>query len=376
MESGVINGFNKLGISTSEFRHELTDYDTDSNYMRALSDFLMTHSSINAVFSVNYVPIIAMVCKAHHIPYISWIVDCPCLTLYSNTLSYPTNYVFLFDRLQVERFSSINPGHIFHLPLAFDPTVYSNYQHSQEEDKAYSCNISFVGSLYTQNNQYDEIYESLPARIRGYADGIVASQLNLFGCNLIPDSISDEWAKEFTHHAGFKILSNYNPCYREFISDYFLGYKCTQLERTTIMKSITIFDNTRLYTTSDTSSYPEINNCGIADSLTVMPKVFASSKINLNITLKTISSGIPLRCFDIMGMGGFLISNYQPELAEYFVDGEECVMYYTIPDLLSKIEYYLSHESARIRIAKQGQQKVLSQFSFEHQLTQMFRMLQ
>ena len=57
-----------------------------------------------------------------------------------------------------------------------------------------------------------------------------------------------------------------------------------------------------------------------------MPLIFRESKINLNITLRSITSGMPLRALDIMGAGGFLLSNYQQELAENYIDGEELVL--------------------------------------------------
>ena len=52
-----------------------------------------------------------------------------------------------------------------------------------------------------------------------------------------------------------------------------------------------------------------------------LPCVFRYSKLNLNPTLKSIQSGIPLRALDIMGAKGVLLSNFQPELVEYFEDG-------------------------------------------------------
>ena len=374
MESGILNAFQTLGIPCVKFHRDLTDYDTDTAYLNALSDFLLAHNDATAVFSINYVPLIAMACKAHKLPYISWTVDCPCLTLYSDTVTYPTNYIFLFDRVQAEKLYDQNPGHVFHLPLAFDPAVAQNMQLSAEDHKQYDCDVSFVGSLYTQKNQYDAVRDALPAYMRGYAEGLIASQINVYGYNLIADSISDKWAGEFLQHAKFQVFDNYRKDYKSFISDYFIGYKCTQLERIRIMQEISKLAKADLYTTSDTKPYPEINNRGIADSTRVMPKVFACSKINLNITLRSITSGIPLRCFDIMGMGGFLLSNYQPELAEYFVNGEEMVMYESIPDLLDKVQYYLSHDEERSAIAANGQKKVLSEFSFEHQISTIFQM--
>ena len=84
-----------------------------------------------------------------------------------------------------------------------------------------------------------------------------------------------------------------------------------------------------------------------------MPLVFSQSKINLNISLKTIKTGIPLRVADVMGCGGFVLSNYQQELEEYFVIGEECVVYENLQDMFLKAQYYLEHEEERKRIAMQ-----------------------
>ena len=79
-----------------------------------------------------------------------------------------------------------------------------------------------------------------------------------------------------------------------------------------------------------------------------MPLIFHYSKINLNITSKSIRSGLPLRIFDILGCGGFLLTNYQPELSNYFTPGYDLVCYSSEDELLEKTEYYLSHEKERI----------------------------
>lgn len=106
-----------------------------------------------------------------------------------------------------------------------------------------------------------------------------------------------------------------------------------------------------------------------------MPFVFANSKINLNISLRSICSGIPLRALDIMGCGGFLLTNYQPELDEYFTNGVDYVYFDSKEDLLSKIEYYLSHPKERKEIASNALLRIASDFSYEHQLHQLFSLL-
>ena len=90
-------------------------------------------------------------------------------------------------------------------------------------------------------------------------------------------------------------------------------------------------------------------------------KIYRASKINLNFTMPNIREGIPLRVMDILGSGGFLITNYRKALCDVFEDGKDLVVYYDEYDLLQKIEYYLSHEEERLEIAANGRKKVLSQ---------------
>lgn len=65
-----------------------------------------------------------------------------------------------------------------------------------------------------------------------------------------------------------------------------------------------------------------VNNRGYIDYYSQMPKAFYNAKINLNISLKIIQSGIPLRVLDVLACKGFLITNYQAEIMEYFTPGK------------------------------------------------------
>jgi spore maturation protein CgeB len=127
-----------------------------------------------------------------------------------------------------------------------------------------------------------------------------------------------------------------------------------------------------LWTLSDTKKLPKIHNRGGADSNKMMPQIIKCSKINLNLTNRPIKSGLPLRIFDLLACGGFVISNYQPEIPELFVPDEDIVLYDSIPDLLAKIEYYLAHEDERKAIARSGYEKVKKFHSYDERLKLMF----
>lgn len=96
--------------------------------------------------------------------------------------------------------------------------------------------------------------------------------------------------------------------------------------------------------------------------------MFRQSRINLNISRRGIKSGIPLRAFDIMGSRGFLLSNFQADFLDFFVPGEDFVYYESKEDFLEKVDYYLTHEDERQRIAENGYHKVAAGHTYRHRV--------
>ena len=90
-----------------------------------------------------------------------------------------------------------------------------------------------------------------------------------------------------------------------------------------------------------------VKNCGSVDYWSEMPKVFRYSKINLNFTIPNIKSGLPLRIFDVLGAGGFLLTNYQAELPDHFEIGKDLACFESEAELVEKCSYYLAHEEER-----------------------------
>ena len=125
------------------------------------------------------------------------------------------------------------------------------------------------------------------------------------------------------------------------------------------------------------SEIPEIlkgNNIvwkGYADHEVEMPYIFYNSRINLNVTSRMIESGIPLRVFDILSCGGFCLTNYQPEIAEYFVDGQDLVMFSDMEEMCRKADYYLNHEEERAAICRNGYEKIRTEFEQEDKIREM-----
>lgn len=67
---------------------------------------------------MNYIPAIAKISFLRKIKYIAWISDSPNYTTYSEMIHSPYNYIFHFDKKEVENLRSTGAKNIFHMPLA------------------------------------------------------------------------------------------------------------------------------------------------------------------------------------------------------------------------------------------------------------------
>ena len=86
-------------------------------------------------------------------------------------------------------------------------------------------------------------------------------------------------------------------------------------------------------------------------------------------------SGMSLRVWDVMGSGGFLISNYQEEIEDYFVIGEDLEVFSSEEELVDKVGFYLKHDDIREKIARNGYEKVRKYHSYDERIKQMISYL-
>ncbi len=317
------------------------------------------------VFSFNYFPIVAMACKACRIPYVSWTYDSPFIQLYSKTLEYETNFAFVFDRGTCRDLES-KGFHTYYLPMAAPMDCYKSVLSRTGVGERYKGDISFVGSLY--NEEFGNLYrymEKLQPYERGYVDALVEAQKNIYGYNFIEKMLEQnpELMKKIREVCPIYAKGDGLETAEWTLANYFFARKITSIERREILQLLGENYSVHLYTPGETA-IKGVRNMGKVDYYEEAPHVFANSKINLNISLRSIQTGIPLRAFDIMGCGGFLLTNYQEDYLEYFEPDEDMVIYYSYEDLLEKVAFYLEHEQERERIAQNARRKVASEHTY------------
>lgn len=373
-EPDIIKTFQEMGIEVVEYTKEITVKDyAPSLAVKEIGNFLQDHP-VDFVFSINFFPYVSEVCNLFNIRYLCWIVDSPVFELYTTSITRECNRVFIFDRALAEEIAPFNPGKIFHLPLAADvkgkDLLFS--QTSSMTQKKFSHDIAFVGSLYTEKCPYDNI-KGLPDAVRGYFDAIIEAQEKVYGYYFIEDLLTKEHveAVKSVYPGFYRLPEGSFLTDKRTLAQCYIGYKISAKERVDTFKYLSERFSVSLYTASDTACLPKIKNMGTAKSLTEMPVIFNQSKININITSKMIRTGLPLRIFDVLSSGGFLISNYQSEIPELFTPGEDLVIYSDMEELSYLISYYLDHDEERVAIAKRGCQVVRENFTYQGQLAKL-----
>lgn len=384
-EPGFIRTVRKLGYDYTEFAWEIKNHHADAAFAQAFIGKIHGEK-VEVVFSYDYFPMIAMICQMNHIPYISWIYDCPHYTLESKTISYDCNYIFCFDFAYAERLAAAGAAHCYHYPLAADEEMLEVALQAQRDgagaksavtdasESQYACDISFVGNLY--NGKKNRLrHATLTPQTADFAEELVQKQFDVYGGNLIKESLTPEVVEEIVEKCELKLGAEYRQDARQMTADA-IGMEVSAREREQVLAALGERFPVKLYTASElpkTLCGKQIEKMGYADYTKEVPLIFRDSRINLNITSKTIETGIPQRIFDVLACGGFCLTNYQPEIAEYFADGEELVMYEGLEDLVTKADYYLTHEEERARIARNGYRKVMEEFSLEKAVYKMFR---
>lgn len=382
----ICQTFTNLNIEYDMWQHELSNYEHDVRFSENLQKKL-EEKEYDCIFSFDYIPLLSYAAKKRGILYYAWIYDCPQFTLFSDSVYNSCNRIFFFDRVQYQYFVNRGVGNAFHLPLAVNvnkfkdlcsiPSENMDIHEKSNLDISYWHDVSFIGNLYNAN-MYNKI-KYLPPYLKGYLDGLINSQFNIYGYNMFPELLTDGIVSELDKYISLddsvEIRLPHSMIYENMLYD-----KIAEIERKEVLLRCVKYADVFLYTGSDASEILDIENSmhkikvmPPVDYDTQLPEIYRHTKINLNITCRSITSGMPLRVLDIMGSGGFLLSNYQPELAEYFIPGEEVVLYESMSDMENKVKYYLSHDEERIAIAQKGCRKVREQFSYENMVRKMLK---
>ena len=364
----AIMTFEAMGFKVLKFAHPDYSERKSPDFIEKCTSFIKDNN-ISFCYSFNFYPLLAHVCHEVGVPYVSLVYDSPQVKLYSYTIIYPECHVYIFDRVEYEKLHSAGINTVYYSILPVNADKIDNLLGKPYDNKRVSSEVSFVGALYNEQHNFFDRLEGISEHTKGALEGLMESQLQVQGYSFIEDLLATPAMKDVMEdikkHFLYDAESNYGVETLEYvITQYVLARRMTSIERQRLLSAVAANYPLKLFTLDKDAIIPNAINMGTTDYYGEMPLVFNKSKINLNITLRSIRSGIPLRCMDIMGHGGFLLTNFQADLLEHFKPDEDFVYYEDQDDLVDKVGFYLKHDSTRENIARNGREMCKKYYNF------------
>lgn len=365
-----------MNISYDKFSY---DFDHDGFNKQRNDDFVsifnLKYSTKNydAIFSISYWPVLSDAAMSVGIKYISWSYDCPLdVEKPEETFANPCNYIFLFDKIQFEKYKSLGIDTVYHLPLGIYKQRYEKYDTSSSLCDPFRADISFVGSLYTGSSA--GIKSMLSDKTASILDQIVETQKKMPNQYILDKLITDSFISALNSEIE-AINPNITGNLSASRTENTLAYEVTGYNRMMLLMLLGKRYNTNLYTSTEIKTLGNVNVHNGINYFTEMPLCFAASKINLNSTFISIQSGLPLRVLDIMASGGFLLSNKQSEFESMgYIDDKDVALFSSFGEALEKADYYINHDDARIKIAKCGRAKTFESHTLDKRITEILKL--
>lgn len=125
-------------------------------------------------------------------------------------------------------------------------------------------------------------------------------------------------------------------------------------------------------------AYPQAMHYPVSDEQ--MIKIFNQSRINLGFlevfiqskTGRNMRRHLHLREFEVPMCGALYITNYSEELAEHYEPDNEVLVYHSEYELIDKVQFYLSNESAAEEVRKAGHKRALACHTYQKRYTDLF----
>lgn len=379
--------FNQEDIAEAffDYGYEVIEYEEPSVYLDEAKGLKFHDNNeltniikgVDMVFSFNYFAHISDICNKLGIIYISYTVDSPLISLYHNSIYNPCNYIFVFDKFFYYQLKELELEHLFYLPLGANAKrIESQLEKSNIPScldiKDYKYDLSFVGGMYHRNS-YDNIKDKLDEDLKNLFNAVLKEQLFSPGMDIIDNSLSVELLTKLLEITDFKQSEGSFSDILTVFTNTFLGFKLANIERVVILNALAAAlknygYKVDLFTDDTDNNLENVILHNTVDYNTEMPEIFRQSKINLNISLRNIRTGIPLRVWDVLASGGFLLTNKQIELEDYFKIGEDLVVFESIDEAVTKSLYYLEHEKERKEIARSGFERVKKYHSYRQRI--------
>lgn len=331
-----VHTLRKLGYETDEYFEPQNDQWANEEEIEKLVVYIK-ENAITHLLSIHMLPNLSVAAYRSEIKYIAMLWDAPALWMNTIFGKLDNLWVTSYDRLDCERFKENGTKHVLYQPLTVDKDSLCKWDVQHRLCGNYFNDISFVGRLY-EKNLYDAQIDRIPANMQNYFISIIEEvAFQWDGTNRVLGSVDKEILDYIRLVSpDFRINNPNDEKDERYFEAYYLFPKVANIERICCLNLLAERYDLTFYTDSDikegilSSKVKRMPSVVPGEALSL---VYAGSKINLNITMRGMEGGTPLRIPEIMGAGGFVLSSFGMETAELYEEDKEIVMFRTPEEL-------------------------------------------
>lgn len=285
------------------------------------------------------------------IPYVSWFTDTPRMILYNRVVHCsPYSVAATWERGYTEHLKEIGFEHVYFMPHATDPELFH-----RPALESHSRELAFVGeSMISHAEEAWEKLKEFPAvgdAVRGALDvGRMSREQFAKGV----ETIVDPW-----------LLKRCSPRERRHL-ELCLVYEGTRRIRAALAKRLAPL-GLEVYGDPAWKDIHERSFDGVGYFDALAP-FYQSTAVNINSTSIQMASAVNQRVFDCPAAGGFIITDAQADLNDFFDPGTESVAYRTLDELEELVSRYRTDVHERKRIVAQAQARIAAQHTHAHRL--------
>jgi hypothetical protein len=334
------------------------------------------------VASINYVWGLAEFCLAHGVRYLCWEIDPSTERMPRVTSATEHCAVFSYRRAHVATFRDAGFVHVEHLPLAADPERRRPVELAHEERERFGSCVAFVGSSLAPEakrarRRFDQLFASW------HPDGDAA-------LGAAHDALERALAVQRADFSHYILDRELEQAFPEFLAA--LRARGEREDPIALAAQIAATEKRLAYLrtlaesgSADVSVWGDagwsmlagtgVRHRGYAGHRHELTRIYAGTAINIDIGRLYQSDIVPLRVFEVLACGAFLIAEHADDLDALFDVGRELETYRELAELVDKVAHYVARPELRATIAARGRAAVAERHSVRARVQVMLRTL-
>lgn len=339
---------------------------------------IMEEKKTELIISLNFLPLISIVCQAMKVTYAAWICSSYDANIYSYTVLNECNHLFFADHAQYQEFKENGFQRVHYLPLAANVGRIQEVLKKLDEKETETVDILMLQDIYTREAlPYHPLSAQSPLKdaVKGYLEGCIACQHQRAGLPSMAEKLPPYVWEELTEKFPMAIGKDSVETPAHYFDHNYFNFLITYADRDVHLNAWAknpYVKKACLYQACDSYRSEKVECHGRVSYENALPLVIRKGKINYMVAHRNWKSGIPQIGWDIMAAGGFLLSNYQEDYWRLFPD-KKPILYTDEKDMLSKGIYYLHHEGERRELAEALAQEVAEKHTYQHRLAQLLQ---